>query len=391
MRTSLAGRLKASLAQPARSSGGVALLVTILILTILTTLVIELNYTSRIDLSITANARDEVRAYYVAKAGVNLFRALLSWLPCEMDEGGMIGMAMQQQSADHKQCCWHHMSPCYAEMTMLLGTFPIGEDGFMEVPMIPTQGVVFVDEMDPAQAEALINIKPAIIDEERKLNVNKLINQDGTTDENYRTLVTNLLQALGLEINMANILVQHLIDYIDDDRNPDNYFENTCPDSPFAYRSKNAPLDTIDEITSVCGFMQMAQDFTTPDNQTRVRDMKEHLTVYADLINLNTALPAVLQALCDLTIDMARAKEIYLELMETPCNENINNCLSELSEINVDDYNSYCAINSQYFTIRSTGRIQNIIMGEDSALRKTIHTVVKKEGNQTVLLYWKPE
>jgi len=390
-RAKAAKKITAAIARPARNSRGVALIVTILILTILTTLIIELNYTSRIDLTITSNYRDELRAYYVAKAGVNLFRGLLAWLPCDISGGGT-GMPLpMQDSADTKQCCWHHMSPCYAEIIMLLGTFPIGPDGFIEVPMIPVQGVVFVDDMEPEQAAALLEIKPAIEDEERKVNVNMLIKDDGTTDENYRTLVTNLFQTLGIEAAAANILVQHLIDYIDDDLNPDDYFENNCPDTPFPYRSKNAPLDTIDELNSVCGFMQIAQDFSSLDNQRLLRDLKDHLTVYPKQINLNTALPAVLQALCDLTIDLERAKEIYFQLMESPCTENINNCLAEISEINAELYNSYCSINSEYFTIRSTGRIQNIAMDVESALRKTIHAVVKKEGGATTLLYWKPE
>ena len=383
-------RIANALSRPARNSRGVALIVTILILTILTTLILELNYTSRIDLTITSNYRDELRAYYVAKAGVNLFRGLLAWLPCDIGSGSGMPIPMQD-SADTKQCCWHHMSLCYAEIIMLIGTFPIGPDGFIDVPMIPTEGVVFIDEMDPAAAEALLNAKPAIVDEERKINVNMLIKEDGTTDENYRTLVTNLLQILGIEASAANLLVQHLIDYIDDDLNPDDFFENNCPDSPFPYRSKNVPLDTVDEINSVCGFMQIAQDFSSLDNQRLLSDLKDHITVYPKQINLNTALPAVLQALSDLTIDQERAKEIYFQLMETPCTENINNCLSEFSEINVENYNSYCAINSEYFTIRSTGRIQNIAMDVESALRKTIHAVVKKEGNGTTLLYWKPE
>ncbi len=383
-------RIAAALSRPARNSRGVALIVTILILTILTTLILELNYTSRIDLSITSNYRDELRAYYVAKAGVNLFRGILAWLPCDIGSGRGMPPPMQD-SADHRQCCWHCESPCYNEIIILLGTFPIGPDGFIDVPICPQQTVVFTDPDDPAPPADLFNVKPAIEDEESKINVNMLIKEDGTTDENYRTLVTNLFQVLKIEASAANTLVLHLIDYIDDGRNTDDFFEDNCPDSPFPYRSKNAPLDTVDEINSVCGFMQIAQDFTSLDNQQLMRALKSFITVYPKQINLNTAMPEVLQALSDLTLDQERAKEIYFKLWETPCTENVNNCLANYSEINAADYNSYCAINSEYFTIRSTGRIHNIAMDVESALRKTIHAVVKKDGQGTTLLYWKPE
>ncbi|MFH1625327.1 MAG: hypothetical protein ABID54_09270, partial [Pseudomonadota bacterium] len=59
------------------SERGIALIVALLVITILFVLVIEFNYLTRVDVTIAANIRDENKALYVAKAGVNAAIALL--------------------------------------------------------------------------------------------------------------------------------------------------------------------------------------------------------------------------------------------------------------------------------------------------------------------------
>lgn len=60
-----------------RRSRGVALIIAVVSIALLTVIATEFAYNSRVDLQLAANQRDEVRAYYMARSGVALSRLLL--------------------------------------------------------------------------------------------------------------------------------------------------------------------------------------------------------------------------------------------------------------------------------------------------------------------------
>ena len=60
-----------------RRSRGVALIIAIVSIALLTVVASEFAYNSRVDLQLAANQRDEVRAYYMARSGMSLGRLLL--------------------------------------------------------------------------------------------------------------------------------------------------------------------------------------------------------------------------------------------------------------------------------------------------------------------------
>ena len=60
-----------------RNERGVALLIAIISIAILTVVATDFAYNTRVDLQMAANQRDEVRAYYLAKSGIGLSRMLL--------------------------------------------------------------------------------------------------------------------------------------------------------------------------------------------------------------------------------------------------------------------------------------------------------------------------
>jgi general secretion pathway protein K len=62
-----------------RSERGAALLVAMVAIAILTALAVDLAYEARVRLQIAANGRDELRATYLAKSGVNLSRLVLGF------------------------------------------------------------------------------------------------------------------------------------------------------------------------------------------------------------------------------------------------------------------------------------------------------------------------
>ena len=59
-----------------RRSRGVALIIALVSITLLTVVATEFAYNSRVDLQLAANQRDEVRAYYMARSGLSLGRLL---------------------------------------------------------------------------------------------------------------------------------------------------------------------------------------------------------------------------------------------------------------------------------------------------------------------------
>jgi len=56
---------------------GVALILVLTTIAILTSVGVDFSYSSRVSLKLAENLRDETRAYYLARSGVNLARLLL--------------------------------------------------------------------------------------------------------------------------------------------------------------------------------------------------------------------------------------------------------------------------------------------------------------------------
>jgi len=70
-------RRKRSLLERARGERGAALLIAISAVAILTAVAVDLAYNTRVSLQMAANARDELRATYLAKSAVNISRLVL--------------------------------------------------------------------------------------------------------------------------------------------------------------------------------------------------------------------------------------------------------------------------------------------------------------------------
>ncbi|HXN40481.1 MAG TPA: type II secretion system minor pseudopilin GspK, partial [Myxococcaceae bacterium] len=60
-----------------RSQRGVAMIIAVVAIAILTVVATEFAYNSRVDLQMATNQRDEIRAYYLARSGIGLSRLLL--------------------------------------------------------------------------------------------------------------------------------------------------------------------------------------------------------------------------------------------------------------------------------------------------------------------------
>ena len=178
---------------------GIALLITLVILVLLVVLIVEFDYGTKINLITAGNFRDDVRATFLAKAGVRVGQAMLK------DDKKNPDRYKSQKT-----------QPC-----LDLGAMPMG-DGTASV---------------------------TICDESAKLNLNMLA-QD--TKGEWIKIFQRLFTALDLEPGLADALK----DWVDRDSDTagsygaeDDYYERLS--SP--YRCKNEPMDSLGELRLVRG------------------------------------------------------------------------------------------------------------------------------------------
>src|SRR5262245_6981016 len=72
--------------RPLTDEAGVALVLTLVIVTLVAIIVLEMNYLMRVDVHASTNFRDGVRSYYLAKSGVTVVKELFSRNIQELEE-----------------------------------------------------------------------------------------------------------------------------------------------------------------------------------------------------------------------------------------------------------------------------------------------------------------
>lgn len=227
---------------------------TLLITAILVILIVETNYSTQVDLRIAGNFRNDLRASYLAKSGINI---AISYLKYDL----------QNTETDNLTEDWAKSYP----------PFPVG-DGFVEV---------------------------MIEDENAKINVNRAVKESGEVDPVIYDALSRLFEREEVDIGILN----SLIDWIDPDDEPqpegaENYYYGSL-DPP--YECKNGPLDTLSELL-------MIKDVT----DEVYGKISKHLTIYSNgKINVNTASEEVLVCLDD-EIDEAIAEVIIQYREEKP-------------------------------------------------------------------------
>lgn len=108
---------------------GVALILALLTIAILSAAVVEFAYSARVETAMATNERDNLKSYYLAKSGVNLSRLLLSFQYALQEEsrdtedemGQMIGRAMRRSNFQ-----------IYQYVDLLMGPF---NSGSVEIPL----------------------------------------------------------------------------------------------------------------------------------------------------------------------------------------------------------------------------------------------------------------
>lgn len=314
---------------------GIALLITILMISIIVVLTLQFNSSMRNELQGAVNSRDNIMLGYIAKSGYNLALALLR---------------EDDPNSDSLNDDW----------ALLKNTSLFSESLF-------EPGSRF-------QAE--------IIDLSGKIQINELVKQDGTYNEDQKGILMRLLTSglFELEEEDAEDILDNIKDWIDSDDEPTRFGSESSYYQSFdnPYSCRNGRLRSIYELTQIKGITKQLFFGT---NETR--GLKDYLTVYGDRsgkININTADRNILMALSD---DLE--EEMINEIIQY--REDGDNDLSGIGwykdALGTDEdiiSPSLLTTKSSYFEILSTGI-------KDSAVKELKAVVKRANSNLSTLSY----
>lgn len=268
------------------------LLVVVVVVALLSAVLVELTFSTLVQLRLTETYRDRTRAYYLAKGGIQVGRTLLQ---------------EDDNPYDARSEAWAQPVPAY----------PVG-DG---------------------------QVSLQLRDEDGKVDLNRLITPQGNVDAVVQDRLLRLLETL--EINDGERLCAALIDWIDEDDEPLQYGAESRYYQGLAapYQAKNAPLDDLEELSAIRGFTDDVRQRLTPC-----------VTVSGDAyINLNTAGREVLLSLSDEmtgqaveTILTARAEKPFTAVSQLKDLMGMESLYGFIFR--------YLKVTSEYFAITSEGR-----------------------------------
>jgi len=261
--------------QPGKS--GSVLIIVLWVVGLLAMFVTAFAFDMHIEAKIVSTWRKKLKADYLAKAGIELARmALLETSDPDVTNPEASGYVANGSDSARRTATVSLARGSGAELSR-----PLGE------------GTITV------------RIRP----ENARINLNSIINVDNR-DETFG-LWEPLFETAGVPFDQRDTLIDCLIDWIDQDElthmngAESEYYETLVP----PYKSKNAPIDTVDELALIKGFNDVIPDTT----QTVYEAVAHFLTTYAEdrTININAVDHDTLMAF--LNIDAQLADEIIAQ------------------------------------------------------------------------------
>jgi general secretion pathway protein K len=226
-------------------------------------------------------------------------------------------------------------------------------------------------------------VRVTIEDEERKIDLNRLMLPNGNAPDDRRLAVfQRLLDILGIDRTVADAVV----DWLDNDENP----RIGGAESPYylalpnPYRAKNDLFDTIGELRLVRGVTGEVFEKLTP-----------FVTVSSSgMVNLNTAPKEVLMSLsagADLAgggaIDAKTAEDIIEYREDHPFTDksqigNVSPLLRDMYKSSTP-FQNLMGVQSTYFHVRSSGDVGGTV--------RTIDAIGIRVGNEIQWRFWRIE
>ena len=225
-------------------------------------------------------------------------------------------------------------------------------------------------------------VRVTLEDEERKIDLNRLMLPNGNApDERRLAVFQRLLDTLGIERTVADAVV----DWLDNDENPrvggaESSYYNGLPNP---YRAKNDLFDTIGELRLVRGVTAEIYEKLLP-----------FVTVSSSgMVNLNTAPKEVLMSL-SAGIDLAEAGPIDAKTADEIIAYRQDHPFTTASQIgNVSPFlrdlyartliRNMVDVRSTYFHVRSSGDVGGTV--------RTIDAIGMRAGNEIQWRFWRIE
>ncbi|AKF80805.1 type II secretion system protein K (GspK) [Myxococcus fulvus] len=442
-----------SAAASERRSRGVALIIAVVSIALLTIIATEFAYNSRVDLQLAANQRDEVRAYYMARSGVALSRLLLRFQkqvdatpipnPASLLSGFLGGNVGAQgntpQPSSLNLQLWR-MARVDCHMLKGLVKSEGLENGKEDAPPLDPvdedDGNFRMDgEEDPASKEMSAQMTrrsfggfegcflSTISDEEEKLNVHRLMAGAGDALPTALRMLDMLEDkrfeflwerddANKVRSNPQDVMLA-IKDYADDDetgsainRNdpvnpmPSGFSDEGSPYSRYepSYEPKNARFDSVDELYRVHGV-----------NDQFMSAFRDRLTVYPDINsrpNINTDDPVMMGLAIMSVADPARPDPRLRDPVF------LNELITRIRSARMFSFFGM-AVQDFVAVVESAGIVVNPAVksnvagnrligdksqtftiksvGEAGSVQKTLTAVVRLDDTLGKLLYWREE
>ncbi len=239
-----------------KSERGIVLIIVVIMIAILSTIVIDFMYSTRVSYEISVNGSSELQARHIAKSGVRVVRSLLRNVAPE-DLPVLPGVLGQSIVSRNGSDGW----------SLSISSFPVGEG----------------------------NIGLRVTDERAKVNLNALVDQRSSrVDFQVRTQLVELFRFLGVETEKSDLFVASLVNWLDGaaEGGVNNQDSGGAGADYYAglenpYYIKDGPLDSVGEIRMIQG---MDEEFFSR--------AQNYLTVYPEdkKVNFSTASKTVIMA-----------------------------------------------------------------------------------------------
>jgi general secretion pathway protein K len=293
-----------------------------LAIALMTILVVDFATSSALGYRAAANQADELRALYLARSGIEVGIAVL--------ERDSIIDAEQKTPYDSLHDIWA-----------------------LPVPPIPVAGGT---------------VSVSIIDETRKLNINRLYNlRARQVDDKFVQVIARLFESIGVSTDLIPILADWLDpDSVDSPGGAEaDYYLRLMP----PYEPRNGPMPTIGDLRALKGvddatFMQLAQYLTTAPEAR---------------VNANTASPEVLGAL---TPELSNSPNLVKEIVAARV---LRPFLVVTDIANLPGIGQFAAHLTPLLTTRSS-YFTIIGQGQFAGARRRIYAVFRRNSNGSAML-----
>jgi general secretion pathway protein K len=363
-----------------KGDSGIALMLVLWVLALLSIMVFEFCYTMRIEATITKNFKEGERSYYLAQAGIN--RALIELIKTQSSVKKFTG----------------------SKDTLVRGEEEDDEEEEGTKEWKPREEP-YTFSFDEGECTVVIR------DEGSKINLNWMA-QKAKSD---RKLLADIVEkSCGLEGEDRDIIVDSIIDWVDKDHNhmmngaEDEYYESL--EDP--YESRDGDFVVAEELLLVRGvtediFYGRSDPFNDGDTETEKRDsfardtfeaedgeggsgiyqgLSELFTVFsasdALKVNINDAPYGLLMAVPAMTEDIAQR---IIELRREEEFENIRDArLMELPNYN-QVVPSLTVDPTNYYRIEARGGVTDIAAGRSISV---VVELTPRQKDKYTILYW---